>query len=113
MMMKYSQKDQDDARAMLAKHCPPGTLVYTSLRHVSRSGMMRHISLFVLLAAKDGQPADIQDITYYTAAILGNSIAKDNGIRVSGCGMDMGFHIVHSLSYNLHKDGYVLKQRWM
>jgi hypothetical protein len=32
---------------------------------------------------------------------------------VQGCGMDMGFHVVYSLSQTLFNDGYALKQRWL
>jgi hypothetical protein len=27
--------------------------------------------------------------------------------------MDMGFHVVYSLSYALFNDGYAIKQRWI
>jgi len=32
---------------------------------------------------------------------------------VTGCGMDMGFHLVNSLAYILFGDGYALDQRWL
>ena len=39
---------------------------------------------------------------------------KDNGaIFVKGCGMDMGFHVIYSLSQTLFNDGYAIKQRWI
>jgi hypothetical protein len=36
-----------------------------------------------------------------------------NGLVVGGCGMDMGFHAVYTLSRILYNDGYALKQRWL
>jgi hypothetical protein len=51
--------------------------IYTSMSHVSRSGMMRTMSAFVMV---DNWPV---------------CIARD--VRVSGCGMDMGFHLAYSI----------------
>lgn len=91
--------------------------VYTVLRHVSASGMSRDISLFV--ADADG----LHDITYTAAAVLGERVRDVNGhraIRVGGCGMDMGFHLVYSLSWRLYgnadvagdRGGYAIEHRW-
>jgi hypothetical protein len=89
--------------------------VYTVLRSVSSSGMTRHISLKVV--DSDG---DILDITYLAAQALGDKLQERNGfntIRVNGCGMDMGFHLVYSLSSVLYagqdRAGYKLAQRWI
>lgn len=89
--------------------------VYTVLRSVSASGMTRHISLKVV--DSDG---DILDITYLAARALGDKLQERNGfntLKVNGCGMDMGFHIVYSLSSVLYagqdRAGYVLSHRWI
>jgi hypothetical protein len=89
--------------------------VYTVLRSVSSSGMTRHISLKVV--DSDG---DILDITYLAARALGDKLQERNGfntLKVNGCGMDMGFHIVYSLSSVLfagqERAGYKLSQRWI
>ena len=89
--------------------------VYTVLRSVSSSGMTRHISLKVV--DSDG---DILDITYLAAQALGDKLHDKHGhntIKVSGCGMDMGFHLVYSLSSVLYagqeRAGYKLAQRWL
>lgn len=91
-----------------------GATVYTTIRSVSASGMTRHISLFV---ARDGE---ITDITYLVAGVLGESLYERSGhrtIKVNGCGMDMGFHLVYNLSSVLfagqNRAGYVLNQRWL
>lgn len=83
----------------LRAHLPPGSTVYTTLKHVSRSGMMRRIAV---TACIDGEYANI---SYYVARALGWTL-DDGGIRVSGCGMDMGFHVVHCLGYALYPDGF-------
>jgi hypothetical protein len=89
-------------------------IVYTVLRSVSSSGMTRHISLKV---ARGG---DIFDITYLAAEAMGDKLSDKNGhntIRVNGCGMDMGFHLVYSLASVLYagqeRAGYKLAQRWL
>jgi len=99
---------------LLTYYVKPGTKVYTILRHVSSSGMSRNISLVIA----DGN--DIADITYYAAHALEDKLIESKGhraIRVNGCGMDMGFHLVYNLSSVLFagqdRAGYVLKQAWL
>lgn len=93
--------------------------VYTILRSVSSSGMTRHISLVVAGVNDEGKP-DLYDITYLAAQALGDKLQERNGhrtIKVNGCGMDMGFHLVYNLSSVLFKGeeraGYKLSQRWL
>lgn len=91
-------------------------LIYTIMRHVSSSGMNRDISLYY------ASSAGLTNITYSAAIALGWPLSEKNGhraIRVSGCGMDMGFHLVYTLSsvvYRGHVDsdaGYTLEQEWL
>jgi hypothetical protein len=92
----------------LREELPPKTVMYTVLRRVSASGMLRVIDL---IAIKDGVPFHY---SYRASIALGWKLDKNRaGIRVGGCGMDMGFHLVYSLSYVLHGDGYALDQRWL
>lgn len=135
-MARYSETDVKESIKRLRKICPPGTTVYTVLRHVSRSGMMREISLYVI------RKGELRSITWDAARALKNPINRGHSfwaLRVSGAGMDMGFHVVNSLSYALHgykskgdgaapdaqgipfhktrpghyRAGYSLNQRWM
>jgi len=86
----------------------PGDTLYCVMRHVSRSGMTRVIDL---LAIQDG---DIVRIGYDAALVLGWPYDyRRGGVKVSGCGMDMGFHLVYSLGHALFGTGEVLKQRWL
>lgn len=99
--MKCSKEEKEKALEYLRDYCKPGTTVYTVLRHVSDSGMTRDISLHVI-TQDNGKPG-IYDISYLVARAEGYSRNRDNGgVRVSGCGMDMGFHLVMNLSYCLH-----------
>lgn len=90
--------------------------VYTILRHVSSSGMSRDISLKML-----GDDGTLRDITYLACIAMGEKPKDKNGsrvVRVNGCGMDMGFHVVYNLSYSLYRKdgveraGYVLRHEW-
>lgn len=88
---------KDEAKNVLLADLKPGDTVNCILRHVSRSGMSRSISLL---------KGDI-DITYYAALAMGDKIdQKNGGIKIGGCGMDMGFSLVYNLGYCLFPDGF-------
>lgn len=135
---KAQQADIDEARNTLREWLPPGSEVLTTVTHVARSGMQRSIKLFRTYV-EDGK-AHIQEITWLAARALNDRIdEKNGGIKVGGCGMDMGFNIVYNLGWALYpkggsldatsatrrhqaerageteeKDGgYLLKQRWL
>jgi hypothetical protein len=70
----------------------PGTKIYTTVKHVARSGMSRTISLYVV------RKGEILDITSLVARAVGYSMDhKRWGIRSHGCGMDMCFEAVYNL----------------
>lgn len=97
------KQDREQAREKLLKLLPPGKSVYTILRHVSQSGMSRHISICIV----DGN--EIDDITWLVARLTGDRIdRKTGGIKVTGCGMDMCFHVVYTLGRYLYPDGFKL-----
>jgi hypothetical protein len=105
-LTKAQQAERDEAIGKLRKICKPGTRIYTVVRHVAKSGMSRHISLLVADCTDKDRP--INDITWYVGRALGyRRHDRDGGLIVGGCGMDMGFHLVHSLSYALHGMGDV------
>ncbi len=98
--MKYPKDRIDSARAALLELCPPGTTVYTVLNHVSRSGMSRDISPYVI---KDNEPRWIGG---YAAVMLGEPVTRRDGIKMNGCGTDMGFELVYQLAYKLFPTGH-------
>jgi len=74
--------------------------VYTQVEHVSRSGMSRHINVYVI---KDNEPINLN----YMIERLGIYNRNKNGsLTVSGCGMDMGFAVTYELSRALFPDGF-------
>jgi len=107
-----SRKDQIRAEAIerLRRWIRPGDTVYCILRHVSRSGLTRVIDLATV------NEGEILRVGYDAALALGWPYdRRHGGVRVSGCGMDMGFHLVYSLGHALGAgDGaYALKHRWL
>ena len=80
-----------------------GDTIYTSVQHVSQSGMTRDIKIIKI---NENRP---YNFNYYVSKALGYRI-KNNGVRIGGCGMDMGFAIVDHLSSVLNIN---LRQEWI
>jgi len=108
--------EREHSRERLAAMLNPGDTVYTMVRSVSSSGMSRTMSLYLV---KDNR---LMNITYYAAHALEWPLVEKNGsrvLRVGGCGMDMGFHTVYTLSRVLFAAtmpsdaGYALRQEWI
>jgi len=96
-------------RAILA----PGDTVSLILRHTSTSGMLRRISP-VIPSSYAGQPWTLNLDRW--AAMLYDAPEADagDGVKVGGCGMDMGFHLVYTVASALYGgDGYALASRWL
>jgi hypothetical protein len=119
-MTTTTVKDQDlSTQRLLDEYLTDTRTVYTVLRSASASGMTRHISLLVAGIDNAGKPA-LFDITYHASKVLGDKLSERNGhrtIKVNGCGMDMGFHLVYNLSSVLFagqdRAGYILSHRWI
>jgi hypothetical protein len=103
--MRVTKEERDNALASLRKFVKPGDTVYTILRHVSRSGMQREISLYARWGDDDGT-GGLQWLDGWASKVLGERIGKREGLVVNGCGMDMGFHLVYNLSYTLWPEGF-------
>lgn len=134
--MKYSEQEKKEALEQLRKYVKAGTTIYTILRHVSASGMMRTIDVFVLGSAYTEEVRPLR-LTYWVAVALGYSMDKKrDGLQVGGCGMDMGYHVAYSIgsvvfgrgkeaqAYGYHTGrngvkeaetdgGYIVKHEWL
>lgn len=99
-MSKHTQAEKTEAIAKLREWLKPGDTVYTILRHVSRSGMQREISVVI---NRDGE---MLHPNYSVAKALGYRQGKSDGIIMGGCGMDMGFALVYNLSRALFAEGF-------
>ena len=95
-MTKAEKEEQELAIEELREMLKPGDTVHTILRHVSRSGMSRSISCVV---QGEGGPYDID---YLVRRALDMKFDRANsGLKIGGCGMDMGFSLVYDLSRTL------------
>lgn len=109
------ERHRANAIEQLRKILKPGDTVFTVIRSVSRSGMSRRIDAYAIA------DNDLRYLSGYIATALDWPHPNhDGGIKVDGCGMDMGFHLVYTVSRILFRDaveqkdaGYVLKQRWI
>lgn len=111
-MTKAQIAERDEAIAKLREWIKPGDTVYTVLDHISASGMSRAIRVVLLQTECKtingqliGKTVDLHP-NYSVGKALGLRHWKRNGreqdaLVVGGCGMDMGYHIVYSLSRTL------------
>jgi hypothetical protein len=127
-MSKIDETQKIESIKELQKLLKPGDTVYTVLRHVSTSGMSRAISVHII---RNNEPLNI---SWSVANVIGEKLhTKHEGIKIDGCGMDMGFSVVYDLSRELFPNGfdvqgigrngdtsghdndggYALKQRWL
>ena len=128
--MKVNKQEHDEQLALLRKWLKPGETVYTILRHVSYSGMMRHISV-VLIKRGRKEPITLHP-NYAVSQVLGYPLVNGSrdAVKVGGCGMDVGFELVYNLGKALWPNGtkkphgtrngepdsdggYALKHRWL
>ncbi len=107
------------AQRLLSDYLNETNTVYTVLRGVSSSGLTRYLSLMVAGLDHAGKP-DVFNVTWHASNVLGEKLHDRDGhrvIKVQGGGMDLGFHLVYSLSSVLYagqdRAGYVLKHRWL
>jgi hypothetical protein len=96
--------DQRDAVDTLRQLLSAGDTVYTTVRHVSRSGMQRRISAYVMAKDSLGQvfPRSLDRLIARTGLFREH---PSGGLKVNGCGMDMTFHLVYSVSSMIFNDG--------
>lgn len=102
MSKNWNKTETEEAKTRLREWLKPGDKVYCILRTVSRSGMSRVIDLKAI--SPEGR---ILSIGYNAAAAIGYTYDRQReGIKIGGCGMDMGFSLVYSLGYALWPNGF-------
>lgn len=116
MATKAQKIEQTESVSRLRQLLKRGDTVWCVLRHVSASGMSRRIDFYVI---RKNQPLFL---TGLICSVLSMRHHRSGGAVVGGCGMDMGFHVVNSLSYALHgygvqpkshRAGYTLRCEWL
>ena len=97
--------DKDDAanelREILNRSIKVHKTIYVQQRRVSQSGMSRKLSLYVVT------PDGLTNVTWLAAAVFGEKVHEVDGrntLNVRGCGIDMHWHTVSSLSRRLYGD---------
>lgn len=91
---------KDEAKQHLATILPPGARIYTVLRHVSRSGMMRHVDAYAMV---DNRP---EYLNGYIAALTGIRRTKEGYLKMGGCGYDVGHEVAYVTSSCLYREGF-------
>ena len=109
---KALEKQQaiDSLKNIFALMPPEKRVIYTVLRSVSKSGMSRVIDFYTI---ENDRP---QYLSGLIKMALGYRMAKNGGLVVGGCGMDMGFHVVYTVSsvlYGGERGGYEIKSEWI
>ncbi len=94
-----------------------GDVIYTIVKSVAASGMSRTIDLYKIESCDSHGYVRKLYLSRRVAAATGYKMGKDrfgnyNGVKIGGAGMDMGFHLVESLSYAMFGDGKALRQEW-
>lgn len=100
MSRNATNTEKADAIARLQEILKPGDTVYCLLRSVSKSGMSRTMSFY---------GANYEFLDGYISNALGLRrvpMGKGEGLKVSGCGMDMGFRVVYKLGHALFGAGF-------
>lgn len=94
--------EEQEQIELLRGLCPVGSTVMTVLRSVSRSGMMRHVSVKVV----NPKTGELLDITWNVARLAGfrlvDSLGGFRALKVGGCGTDVGFEVVYHLGRKLY-----------
>jgi len=99
---------------------------------VSRSGMSRTIDFYTPIEDNSGNGVEtyMQYLTGWFGMLLDYRRDKRGALKVGGCGMDMGFHVVYNVGAKLwpkgtakphstrngepdRDGGYALKSEWL
>lgn len=124
--MNKKDTERAEATAELRKILKPKQTVYCILRHCSASGMSRVIDLCVIAPNIEtvypknadgstdwqGKPRKvrrghyIRSISFLAARAMHRTVdQKRDGIKIGGCGMDMGFSLVYDLGRTVWPKG--------
>ena len=104
-------KEQIEAVEELRELVKPGAVVYTVLRHVSRSGMSRAIDLYIIDQNHYTGKPGLRRITYAVSKALDYKYSDNHdALIVGGCGMDMGFSVVYNLGGVLYPEGWTREE---
>ena len=114
--MNAKEKQRNEALDKCKDHFKEGDTVFTITDHVSQSGTTRHIRLVSLHDDKGGKIWPSHP-NWMVGEALGYKVKRskmgNDCLVVSGGGMDMGYHVVDTLSRKLFGEGYKLQHEWL
>ena len=106
-MKKLLASERAAAIRLLKENVKEGDTLYTIVTKVNVLNSARWMRV---LDIKDGSPSHWN---YYVSKALGYKLKDDGTIYVKGGGMDMGFHVVSTLSRVLYGSENKIKHRWL
>lgn len=115
----FDKAEQAESRQFIANALERATkdsrgrpVIYTVLKSVSKSGMMRRITVFVI---NDGE---LVSLSWHYDRAHGRFADDSTGRwanKVQGCGMDMGFHLAGNIAriVSLPNDYSTFHHEWV
>lgn len=111
----YYQQEIADCKKQLAhalKNAPKDAngkpVFYVVARHVSKSGLSRVLSVYYF----ETKAQAMFHLNYVAAILLELPMdRKYDGVKLSGCGMDMGFELVYRLADVATGNGYSIRHQ--
>ena len=86
--------------------------IICSVKHVSNSGMSRAIAVREVVKLKELNQYAIYQFDWFIRNLGWTYVDSDNAIRVSGCGMNMVFHLLYCVCGRLEHEGFKLPDNW-
>jgi|TARA_R100000353_G_scaffold39235_1_gene31152 hypothetical protein len=113
MSQNFKEKAKEELKTILKK----GDRIYYHVNYVLEDGTARYID-FYKFEPDDKHHTIKYYLTYQFAQLLQervniNETEPPRGMYVEGCGMDMGFHVISSVSMILFDDFYALKYEFL
>lgn len=104
--------ERQEAIERMREWVKPGDTLLTILRHVSASGMLRVIDVVKIMPEEHpGQDPRVLSLGFNIAKIIDAKYDREKeGMRISGCGSDMGFEVVYNLGRILFRDGFAVTE---
>ena len=107
---------KEKAIESLKKLIDEGDTIYYIIKRVSNSGMYRHIDFYKFKVKDEFREGEDRVQKVWLTRMMCDAVGyrfidKTECMGVSGCGMDMGFSVIHNLGHVLFNDGYKLKHQ--
>ena len=111
-MAKLSRERKQELIKLLKSYFKKDSTAFCNLKNVSKNGDYRNIQI---LSCKKNR---IYNLSYAVAELCGFTFKSNtNSVGVKGGGMDMGFHIVNTLSHYLYstkeRGEYYINSQWI